>query len=134
MRLLRTLQQLPPPSSTAHFFNLAAAHVRRELLDLARYFAARYHQGPPANVADYDPVDDRPAPDPGDLEQWCAFHEAVERLPAEQREVVGLIFYHGWQQKDVAQLFGTTERTVRRRWREALLTLHRHLRADALEG
>jgi DNA-directed RNA polymerase specialized sigma24 family protein len=44
-----------------------------------------------------------------------------------------LIFYHGWQQKDVAQLFGTTERTVRRRWREAMLTLHRHLHAHDLE-
>src|SRR5262249_31686133 len=30
------------------------------------------------------------------LERWAAFHEAVETLPAEQREVVGLTFYHGW--------------------------------------
>jgi RNA polymerase sigma factor (sigma-70 family) len=134
MRLLRTLQQMPPPESTAHFFNLAAAHVRRELLDLARHFSARCRQGAPADLADHDPEDDRPASDFGDLEQWCAFHEAVEQLPAEQREVVGLIFYHGWQQKDVAQLFGTTERTVRRRWREAMLTLHRHLHTEDLEG
>jgi hypothetical protein len=38
LRLLHTLRNLRPVS-TRHFFNLAAEHVRRELLDLARRFA-----------------------------------------------------------------------------------------------
>jgi RNA polymerase sigma-70 factor (ECF subfamily) len=130
MRLLRILQQMPPPS-TVDFFGLAAVHVRRELLDLARHFAARDRQEVPTG---HDPEDERPSSVSGDLEQWCAFHEAVERLSVEQREVVGLIYYHGWPQKDVAQLLGISERTVRRRWEEALLTLHSHLRDDHLAG
>jgi RNA polymerase sigma factor (sigma-70 family) len=38
----------------------------------------------------------------------------------QEREVVGLIFYHGWTQAQTAELFGVDERTVRRRWRSAL--------------
>jgi DNA-directed RNA polymerase specialized sigma24 family protein len=54
-----------------------------------------------------------------DLDLWSAFHEQVEWLPAEEREVVGLTFYHGWTQAQIAELFGVDERTVRRRWRRA---------------
>src|SRR5438034_560206 len=37
LRLLHTLRHLQP-ESTRHFFNLAAVHIRRELLDLARRY------------------------------------------------------------------------------------------------
>src|SRR5436190_7445893 len=37
LRLLTTLRRLRP-NSTRDFFNLAAVHIRRELLDLARHF------------------------------------------------------------------------------------------------
>jgi RNA polymerase sigma factor (sigma-70 family) len=47
----------------------------------------------------------------------------VDRLPAEEREVVGLVFYHGWTQAQIAELFAVDERTVRRRWRRACGTL-----------
>jgi RNA polymerase sigma factor (sigma-70 family) len=58
-----------------------------------------------------------------DLERWAAFHEGVAGLPAEEREVVGLVFYHDWKQAEVAELFQVNERTVRRRWESALVTL-----------
>ena len=58
-----------------------------------------------------------------DLERWAAFHEMVGALPAEEREVVGLVHYHGWTQAQIAELFGVTERTVRRWWQSALLKL-----------
>jgi len=35
MRLLHTLENLRPPPRPRDFFNLAAVHVRRELLDMA---------------------------------------------------------------------------------------------------
>ena len=60
----------------------------------------------------------------GDLERWTAFHGEVEKLPVEEREVVGLIFYHGWSQPEVAELFRCTVRTVQRRWKAAMLKLH----------
>src|SRR5262245_1415217 len=40
IRLLRTLQNMRP-ATTRDFFNLAAVHIRRELLDLARHFRGR---------------------------------------------------------------------------------------------
>ena len=48
----------------------------------------------------------------------------VPQLPCEEREVFSLIFYHGWQQQDVADLFEVNVRTVRRWWQSALVMLH----------
>jgi RNA polymerase sigma factor (sigma-70 family) len=93
------------------------------LLELARHDAAA--RRPPADRRAEVPVetlpDDRIASP--DLDLWTAFHEAVERLPAEEREVVGLVFYHGWTQSQVAELFQVSERTIARRWHSACLQL-----------
>ena len=126
MRLLHTLQATQP-ESTRHFVNLAAQHIRRELLDLARHYRNRLDS--PRGAADSQ--DGRRGADPADpqnsgandLDQWSAFHEQVEQLPVEEREVVGLTFYHGWTQAQIAELFGVDERTIRRRWRSASLKL-----------
>jgi RNA polymerase sigma-70 factor (ECF subfamily) len=128
LRLLRALTEVQP-SSTSEFFGLSAELIRRELLDLARKFYNSKGMGnqksipPPAgtSAADHDP------PDPErdwDLEKWCAFHNEVARLPTEEKEVVSLVYYHGWTQAQVAELFQVTERTVRRRWQAAMLKLH----------
>jgi RNA polymerase sigma-70 factor (ECF subfamily) len=129
VRLLHTLQKVRP-ESTRHFFNLAAEHVRRELLDLARNFAgdrfARLTLVSPredSEGAGLAQAADR-AGEGDDLELWGRFHAAVEQLPAEQREVVSLVFYHGWSQQQIAELFQVDERTVRRRWQAACLQLN----------
>lgn len=70
-------------------------------------------------------ADERGTPD--DLDLWCRFHEAVEQLPPEEREVMGLAFYHGWTQVQIAELFQVDERTVRRRWQAACLKLSKLL-------
>lgn len=132
-RLLQTLQKIQP-QSTRHFLNLAALHIRRELLDLARSFAARRERtfsadsatgadisGEPA--AWFAQVPDSSAPAPDDLELWCRFHENVERLPMNEREVISLCFYHGLTQAQIADLFQVDERTVRRRWQSACMKL-----------
>lgn len=133
LRLLRSLRQLDrAPASVRDFLGLAAAHIRRELLDLARRCATAKRRGdvrldvadsstgldPAASVEDRDELDD-----------WRRFHEAVEKLPVQEREVIGLRFYHGWSEADIADLFGITERTVRRRWAAACTRL-----SDALGG
>jgi len=130
LRLLRALQEVEP-TSVRDFFGLAAEVMRRELLDLARRYRSRPVHGPShAAVAEgSDPgvtVPDRAAAadDPDELEKWCAFHEAVDRLPVEQREVVGLIFYHGWTQAEVAEHLGMSKRSVQRHWSMAMLQLH----------
>jgi RNA polymerase sigma-70 factor (ECF subfamily) len=115
VRLTRALRQ-ETPRSVQDYFGLAATQIRRELLDLARSHARRPTVGltrdPPA------PVDDS-----GELDRWAALHEAVERLPADRREVFGLTFYHGWTQSQVAELLGVSDRQVRRLWIGACLRL-----------
>ena len=73
-----------------------------------------------------EPIDaDEP---PEELEEWAAFHVAVGGLPAEEREVFNLRYYHGWKEKDIAELLHMEGRTVRRRWRHACLQLNALLR------
>lgn len=120
VRLLRTLEQLdPPPPSVRDFFRLAAAHIRRELLDLARRCGAAKRRGEVAlpegdSASAFDPpaADD----DPDEMDRWRRFHEEVEKLPVEEREVIGLRFYHGWSEAEIAELFGVSDRTIRRYW------------------
>jgi RNA polymerase sigma-70 factor (ECF subfamily) len=137
VRLVRALEAVKPDSTRA-FFGLAAEQLRRELLDLARRYA-RHPKGSPGNPDTLPPPGDtglqapvEPAASedgPDDLDRWAAFHESVERLPAEEREVVGLVFYHGWTQAQVAELFGVNARTVRRWWCSACIRL-----GEALAG
>jgi RNA polymerase sigma-70 factor (ECF subfamily) len=141
LRLMRALREVRP-ASTRDFFNLAAVQMRRELLDLNRHFYGPFGAG--AHHVSLPPGPDGPdahgalaeaaeAAGADDLEQWSAFHEAVERLPAEEREVVGLKFYHGWKEAEIAGLFQVDARTIRRRWRAACLKLYEVLRGDVPE-
>jgi RNA polymerase sigma-70 factor (ECF subfamily) len=129
VRLLHALEKLRPPSMR-DFYSLAATQMRRELLDLARHFARanRHELIPPPDCVSGAP---ETAEEPGDvagLERWTHFHEEVERLPLEEREVVSLIFYHGWEQAKVADLFQISVRTVQRRWDSAMVKLHGRFR------
>lgn len=139
LRLHRALAEVKP-ESVRHFFNLAALMIRRELLDLAKH-----HFGPNGAAANHH-TDGQPADDPGgaahdhadagepeDLEDWSAFHAQVEKLPDEEREVVGLLFYKGLSQEEAAQLLGVSLRTVKRRWQSARCTLHEALNGRVIE-
>lgn len=136
IRLLRSLEKLKPDSIRA-FYGLAGQEIRRELLDLARHYngprglganhKSHFIQKGESEVENFDPPDPAGSGD-SELEKWSHFHEEVEKLPAELREVVSLVFYHGWTQEEVAELFGVHERTIRRRWQEALLLLRKTLK------
>jgi RNA polymerase sigma-70 factor (ECF subfamily) len=133
LRLLRALQSVRP-ANTREFFALAAELMRRELIDLARHFGGPYGIGanlvaPAAGAEGCAPGGEPAAPaDQGDdLDRWAAFHQAVENLPGEEREVVMLVFYHGWKRAEVAELLQTSVKTVNRRWRTAMDKLHRLL-------
>jgi RNA polymerase sigma factor (sigma-70 family) len=118
LRLVRALQTVTP-GSVRDYYRLAAEQIRRELLDLARHCRRRAVN--PLGQAEPD----APA-DPG-LAQWAALQEAVERLPAEEREVFGLTFYHGWSQAQIAELFQVSDRQVRRLWAQACTRLNREV-------
>jgi RNA polymerase sigma factor (sigma-70 family) len=132
LRLLHALRQVRP-ASTRDFFGLAAEQMRRELLDLARHFDGPHGLGanhaslPSGNGAPPVLETEAPTDEPGELEQWQRFHEAILRLPAEEREVVSLLYYHGWSTAQVAELLQIHERTIRRRWRSGCLRLEKLL-------
>jgi RNA polymerase sigma-70 factor (ECF subfamily) len=141
LRLVRDLRdKRKRPSDPREFFRLAASRIRSVLLDLHRHYQGPCGLG--ANVVAAregaaagggpDPV--APAPSSSDMERWTAFHEAVERLEPKQREVVGLLFYHGWKQAEVAELLQMSVRTVSKYWAGAIDRLRETLRDPAPES
>lgn len=138
LRLLRALESVDV-SNTREFMNLASALIRRELIDLARQFSGP--RGMMAHHGSVSPEDsaapgmpDPPAQEPevAELDRWARFHEAVEAMPAEEREVFSLTFYHGWTQGEIADLFGMHERTVRRKWQSACVLLNERLGGESV--
>ncbi len=128
IRLLRSLESVEV-TSTRDFFNFAATHICRELIDLARHYQGPRGMGRHQSVG-LDDTECPGGPDEAaaeDLERWAELHERVMELPAEEREVFSLAFYHGWTQPRIAELFGVNERTVRRRLRQAVRKLTRQL-------
>jgi RNA polymerase sigma-70 factor (ECF subfamily) len=138
VRLLRALEVVSV-ASVEEFFRLAAMEIRRELLDLARHYG-RHRKAKAQNVpkADDDSSDGTPPAVPDDsasttephhLMLWTEFHQRVEALPARQREVFGLRWYHGLTEVQTAAVLNVSRATVKRWWLEARLRLH-----DALGG
>ncbi len=116
MRLLSTLRNIQP-RTTRDFFNLAAVHIRRELIDLAHRAKGKATVslnlvGSTDSPAPHEPA----APEVEDMDEWVEFHEAIDQLPMELREVVSLVVYHGLKQVQVAELLHVNVRTIRRRW------------------
>jgi RNA polymerase sigma-70 factor (ECF subfamily) len=127
LRFLNALRAITP-TSTRDFTGLIAVQIRRELIDLARHFASR---GAGARVADPGTADFGTAggESVADLELWARFHTAVDGLPGDEREVFGLLFYHGQTRGQAALVLGVAERTVYRRWASACVLLN-----DRLDG
>jgi RNA polymerase sigma-70 factor (ECF subfamily) len=131
LRLHRALAAVQPPT-VRDYFRLAAAQLRRELLDLARHYSGPYGLGAHhASIADAStPGEGVPEPsggatlDPGRLALWTEFHQQAEALPDEDREVFDLLFYQGFSQTEAAALLEVSERTIKRRWQAARLRLH----------
>jgi RNA polymerase sigma-70 factor (ECF subfamily) len=118
------------PATVHDFLRLAAQRMRWLLLDLAER-ADRSEQrqratSPPDN-ADPDPSDNSlPA-------TLAALYREIEGLPANEREVVDLLYFHGLSQAEAAAVLGVVERTVRRHWTAAKVKLFDALK-DFLPG
>ena len=65
--------------------------------------------------------------DPGKLDFWKRFHEAVREFPEGEREVVELLWYQELTQEEAAEILGIDKSTVKRRWRSVRLKLSRVL-------
>ena len=139
LRLHRALAEVHPPT-VRDFFRLAATQIRRELIDLARRYygpegAGAHHASRAASRDDShspdvaEPVEE--TREPSRLAMWSEFHERIETLPSEEKDVFDLLWYQGLTQPEAAALFGIGERTLQRRWKAACERLHRLLRGEA---
>ena len=134
MRLYKSLAAVKPTTVGA-FWGLATTQIRRTLIDLARH-----HFGPEGSAAHHHSERDlkgqatedfRPgqivATDAGSgpdtLQEWTEFHELVETLPPDERDIFHLIWYAGLPQKDISDLMHISLPTVQRRWYAAQLKL-----------
>lgn len=134
IRLHRSLAEVKP-QLPRQFYGLAATQIRRELIDLARHYygteglGARHHTdgGKAAGVKSDHCLR------PEDLESWTEFHEQVEQLPEELREVVNLLWYEGISQPEAASVLAISLATVKRRWQAARLVLYGKLQASWVE-
>lgn len=140
IRLHRSLKQVRP-DTTRQFYGLAVTQIRRSLIDLVRHYhgplgqGAHHHSQGGGKAADDSGgilADAAVASDePESLQDWAAFHEAVEALPNEEQEVFTLIWYGGLMRKDVAALLQIADKTVMRRFNRARLKLQDALGPNA---
>lgn len=126
LRLHRALGQMASAGeSPRSLMALGATQIHRELVDLARRYSAAssYEANHGTNVYQdaegkrhfVDGVEAEEEP----LDRWERFHEAIDRLSPEQREVFRLVWYIGADQRTIAGMLGCSERTVKTYWRHA---------------
>lgn len=127
LKLHNALAELHPESAS-QFYSLAGQQIRWKLIELAR----RYY-GPLGLGFNQKPNGEafvRNAPDlhqPDSLEEWTAFHEAVDRLPEEERKAFELFFYQGLDRATAAEVMEVSIATCGRRWLSARERLSRLL-------
>ena len=128
----------------AHFYRLAARHIRFELIDIFRKLngslglAANHHTAPKESGGEVSSSDgERFAAnntvDPTSIANWAEFHRLVSELPDKEREVVDLLWYQGLKQQDASDLLDVDVKTIKRRWRSAKLLLAQQLDANLLD-
>ena len=109
-----------------HFFSLAARVMRQILVDGARHRIAG-RRGAGIHIEQLEGQDvvapERP-------EEWLALDEALDRLAEQDAPLACLVelqFFAGLPFERIAEIVGSSERTVRRDWRRARAFLHDRL-------
>jgi RNA polymerase sigma factor (TIGR02999 family) len=113
-------------SDRAHFLAIASRAMRQVLVDHARTRDAKKRGGGWARttLGDADAaVGFRP-------DEMIALDDALEELEPRQRQVVEMRFFAGMEEKEIADVLGVTDRTVRRDWVKARAWLYRRLYPD----
>src|SRR5438874_7474288 len=137
LRLWKALHQTTPRSAS-HFFALAALQIRRQLIDLARQYYGPEGMGA-KHASQVQGDDSANAPqaaradstlEPSQLAMWTEFHQRVDTLPEQEREVFDLLWYQGLTQDEAAGLLNISEATLKRRWLAARLRLQHMLKGE----
>jgi RNA polymerase sigma factor (sigma-70 family) len=132
IRLWKALEK-NRPATPLDYYRLASTIIRRELIDLSRHYYGPEGLGAnlarTANAVDsqfVSPVDlkTEQTNEPSKLASWTEFHNYIESLDDEQRSLFDLLWYQGLTLTQAAELLGSSERTVRRRWKLARFGLY----------
>ena len=99
-KLHRSLEVVQPESAR-DFYNLAATQIRRVLIDMARRYYGPQGLGTNYDTGGVDPDGKNPARfdqadssgRPLSLMEWTEFHQKVDSLPKEEREVFSVLWY-----------------------------------------
>jgi RNA polymerase sigma factor (TIGR02999 family) len=110
-------------TSRTHFLALAARAMRQVLVDYARRRKAAKRGGGVISVT----LGDEPQPADTSADDLLALNEALEQLEPRQRQVIECRFFGGMEEKDIAEVLGVSERTVRRDWVKARAWLYKSL-------
>jgi RNA polymerase sigma factor (TIGR02999 family) len=101
------------------FFRLAAQRIRWLLLNRARQIDRARRE-----LLENRPPREAGEPPEGDAAAALdALYRQIDALPEKEREVVDLLYFHGFSQRDAALLLGVAERSVRRYWAAARVKL-----------
>ena len=107
------------PASVREFFGLANLHMRWELNDLARRLD---EHTPPLGLE--EPLAERgPPTDPGPSARARRMLDALDRLDADEREVLGLVRVQGLTHDEAAEVLGVSTKTIQRRLNRARVQL-----------
>jgi len=123
----------PEGSDRTHFLALAARQMRRVLVDHARARGAQKRGGLALAVS----LQDFHAPTAEVPVEILALNEALIRLrklSERQEQVFELNFFAGLSQKEIAEILGVSERTVRSDWRVSRAWLASELFPDRDES
>ncbi len=111
--------------SVRHFIYVVAQKIKWELLDLAK------KQIPTPDVSVQNHVREDSTSGSGiSLEDWSAFHKAVEELPDDTREVFCLRYYSRLTHQEIADLCELSVDQVKYLFKKAKRILRDHLLDD----
>lgn len=143
VRFIDALHRLKPGSVGA-YCRLAAFYIHQTFVDLTRHYLGPQGLGRnyatdrvPGGSEEATPLHEQIESDtfePSRLNGWTAFHEEAEKLPEKLREVLYLRWYGGHEIKEIAEITGESERTVKRHWRQARLHLYKALQGERPES
>ena len=110
----------------SHFFAVASRLMRQILVDHARKYNSEKRGGSAQrfSIEDLDILPEQSATDLLELNDALQRLEAIDERKA---SVVDMRFFGGLKEKEIADILGVTEKTVRRDWHFAKLWLFREL-------
>jgi RNA polymerase sigma factor (sigma-70 family) len=121
-RLLKALRSVRP-QTVRQFFGLANQHIRWELNDLSR----RLDRQTPFVEMESEEVPAPASSGSGLSDDGYRMLEAIDQLPADEREAFDLVRIQGMTHTEASQIIGVTPLTVKRRLNRGLRLLANQL-------